>query len=136
MYTLTRVSSLWWSLLMELLKRNIFFFGSKRIQWIYIFCFLKKETWPYVISNHNCFIFRKINPETKFNDSQHVLVGFQSIGLLLFYCSQRLEINHSANWDKHYISAQVWYSCFVVLSDDDNLWGESVCFGILGMWKG
>jgi len=35
------------------------------------FFFWYKETWPHIFSNDDCFIFKKINPETKFNDFQH-----------------------------------------------------------------
>jgi len=38
---------------------KILFFGSKRDQGIYIY-FLDKETWPYIISNHDCFIFKRL----------------------------------------------------------------------------
>jgi len=31
--------------------------------------FSDKETWPHIISNHYCFIFKKVNPETNFNAS-------------------------------------------------------------------
>jgi len=110
------------------------------------------------ISNHDCFIFRKINPETKLNDSQHMLFFFIFLFSLLFllsylllrlplrvfnlidfyyfYCPQILKINHSNNWEKFDVSAPVWYSYFAIPGDGDSYWGGSFYFGFLGMRKG
>ena len=55
-------------------KNYIYFVGSRRVQKIWIFS--NKETWPHIISNHYCFIFKKVNPETRFNASQHTFFIF------------------------------------------------------------
>jgi len=34
--------------------------------------FSDNKTWPHIISNHYCFNFKKVNPETRFNASQHM----------------------------------------------------------------
>ena len=51
--------------------------------------FSDKETWPHIISNHYCFIFKKVNPEKQFNTSQHMsFFNFSYISLLYcpFFC--------------------------------------------------
>jgi len=40
--------------------------------------FLDKETWPHIISSHNCFVFKKVNPKTRLSDSQYMSFLFFS----------------------------------------------------------
>jgi len=47
-----------WQSLFRVILKNIVF-GSKRVQGIHFF-FLDKETRPYIISNHDCFIFKRL----------------------------------------------------------------------------
>jgi len=53
-----------------------FFFGTKRVQRIYK-SVLDIETWPYIILNHDCLIFKEFNNGTKLMISDtHILLLF------------------------------------------------------------
>jgi len=57
-------------ILVKGISKEIFIFGSK---WVQRMCksVLDEKTWPYIILNHDCLIFKEINNETKFYDFQH-----------------------------------------------------------------
>jgi len=67
-YTLSWLLMKWWSLFRGILKGNIYLWLKKGARDSYTFTFYDKETWPYIISNHDCFISRKTNLETKFDN--------------------------------------------------------------------
>jgi len=39
----------------------------------FLLMFQDKQTWPYIILNYDCLIFREINSATDFSDSKYLL---------------------------------------------------------------
>ena len=68
--------------------KKYYFFGSKRVQGIYIYIYiLDKETWSCIISNHVCFIFKRL---TLKQHSMTSNTGHHFLFLLYFVLSSLL----------------------------------------------
>jgi len=90
-----------WGFLFRVFLKEIFIFQAQRECNGILLMFQDEQTWPYIISNYDCLIFREINSRNRFQwfqilviflffSSSYLLLrlpfaGFQSNGLLFLF---------------------------------------------------